>query len=533
MNTKTDNNKEFLAGMLEIKQLVASTMGYYGRTVTMCGGDSRKTYNDGAQIIRQFIPKGELRREAVLRIRDAATATRIAAGDGTSATTVIAATLYEEGLNAIEKGATPRDVVSCFREWAARGAENIAENAIKVQGMPIEQQEKVLASIARVAMKGHAQVADDIGRLVARLGEHGSILAEPSYSGEVEVETIPGFMLAAGAKDESFFNTRNAATYRDALVLMANEHLESFNHQYWAHIMQAWNAECVERQAVVPLVIIAQSFAGSVLSTFTARERTAAAGGGKLPYLLIALNGGDSYDVMEDLSAVIGGTVFDAAKGKRLEDFHGMWTSGKPVFGRAQNVSAYSDRSVLSAEQTVGAALDKEARKDFLAAAIEGAEPSEADGLRRRLANMNGAIGIIRIPMVTETAFSDTQERVEDAYSAAFSSWKYGVLPGCGVGLFDATDLGVPATECEEAWNIAMKAVAVACISNAPAHIVNLWNDADYPKSGQTFDLASGRVVDAVEDGILDSAFAVMEAVKNAVSVVCPILETKYFLFDE
>ena len=205
MSTIIKSHALFAEAIAEMRDLVASTMGPFGAAVMLTRQNQPSLiFRDGAQVIRAHMPADAIKGNAVGRLRDAAEATLKAAGDGTSTTTVLLATLYlsvMEQIEEYEKEGQPvvrRLVADRIVEILGQMEKYLVENAIKVISPDGTINMDLLQKVATISANNDPAIGKVVAELVAQIGSEGSVQVEYSKSGELETEKIPGYVFPGG-----------------------------------------------------------------------------------------------------------------------------------------------------------------------------------------------------------------------------------------------------------------------------------------------------------------------------------------------
>ncbi len=548
MNKIVTDPKLFEDGLREAADLVASTIGPFGGNVSIAGGRERLSFDDGFKAIQAYQPGDVQKMEAVRRIHDALLSQLKSCGDGTSTTTLLLVSLYFEARKLVAAGHRERDVVRAFQALTEQVCEELDKMAIKAtidEGGQEKGNPELLTKVATIAMHGDQKLGKLIGELVADLGRYGMIGAEIGSGNEIEVARSTGYAWKAGVPDEVFFNTHGSARFGESLVLLVNEQCDDIQSPFWNKVLETWQQVSAQENKELGLILISRGAIGSVMSTFA---RATHKSGKRMPMCILkppGENDAECVAMLNDIAAVTGGTVFDKLRGQM-----GKADFVAAQFGRVAGVNATLSNSSLKLMETVNQGfsdLEVGVIRDGLVDGIqiamsENKEDSAFQDLgKKRIANLTGAVATIRFPVVSETQFSELQEQMEDGYRSAMSALD-GVLPGGGKALFWAAsevirkivdpddggetsnlahDTGIAFHEsCCNPFSLLRKDYEVAGIEQLDeAWIVT--------------DLTTGSVGNAVELGILDSLNVVKSALRNAMSVAMPLVNTKRWLVIE
>lgn len=553
MNKIVIHPELFEQGLQEAADLVASTIGPFGGNVSIAGGRERLSFDDGFKAIQAYQPGDVQKMEAVRRIHDALLSQLKSCGDGTSTTTLLLVSLYFEARKLVNAGHRERDVVRAFQALTEQVCEELDKMAIKAT-IDVNGQEKgdpaLLTKVATIAMHGDEKLGRLIGELVADLGRYGMIGAEIGSGSEIEVVRTTGYAWKAGVPDEVFFNTHGSARFGESLVLLVNESCDDIQSPFWNKVLETWQQVCAQEQKELGLILISRGATGSVMSTFA--RATHQKSGKRMPMCILkppGENDAECVAMLNDIAVVTGGAVFDKLRGRiGKADFDAS------QFGRVAGVNATLNNSSLKLMEVFDRGFDTvrvETERDNLVTGIQIAmsENKEDSAFqeygKKRIANLTGAVATIRFPVVSETQFSELQEQMEDGYRSAMSALD-GVLPGGGKALTVSAEKAIKAISVfDKDMSIDVPAeksiIGKGFLDALRVPVFLLYSESKDPDFAVThkdggwyaFDLYTERYGNAVELGILDSLNVVKSALRNAMSVAMPLVNTKRWLVIE
>ena len=544
----------FDAALNDVIDLVAATIGPNGGNVSIAGhgmaralsagqhlqdGEHCLTFDDGKKAVQHYVPYDPIGYEAARRVYDAQLAQIAACGDGTSTTAVLLGAVYAAGKRAVAQGVPERDVIRSFSKLADMTTEYLGSIAKGVGSDVIDAD--LIIKVATLAMHGDKELGATIGGLVAEMGQYGMLSVEPGLGNKVEVSRSTGYAWRKGVVDNVFFNLNGQARFDDCMVVIVNEVCNDAQSPFWQKVFRMWVEEYDRFRAAtgneLGLVLISRGAQGSIMSTFAKQTLR----GHKVPMLLLQCPGDDDKEaglMLGDIAAVTGATVFDSVRGRLANESVVL-----NDIGRIAGVSATAKSTTLKLAEKVSVGLadidadmlrkqriaDIEAEYD-----AEGAKDDMAmqEQKKRRISNLNGGVGIIKVPLSSQTNLSEMSETLEDGYLAATSALD-GVLPGAGKGLYMA---GYYIREMAKRADVDLPSVVCDCFADA-LQIVESLIMGETPRVKQYFDevwlvrdAATGEWGDAVDMGVIDSLNVVKFALRNAMSVAMPLLNTKVLL---
>lgn len=518
MQTITKDHSPVLEGILELRDVVASTFGAAPRNVSITHAGGGASINDGVKVIQliqhadppaqgqmQGAPTSErrqLKQLGVDRVRRAAEATWRTTGDGTTSTALIMAAICKAGWEQIAAGADRYKIAEELKAACAQAVVQLKNMARKYDPAD-EDALKLLTAVAGIAMHGHAW-APKIAELLHELGVDGAFGIEASSKVEdMEVEITSGFRWDAGLYTLEQANTRaGRLELGEALVAVTAGETNTLEQ---LHGVLSCYDRARKNGETRPLVIVAQHLGGNALSTLV-DARTPS--GARVPIYLIKCPPKYGYAVLEDLAAVFGTKIFDAQQGNPASGSVAL-----EMLGRAHKLTA-TDKSSTWMPATDESSLARIAVLEELAKAATG---EEEEALRNRIANLHGKYGVIRMPYTTDTDFGRMREMVEDCYRAVQSAMLHGVLPGCGKALAEIA--------CGD--SSALAAGADEIFGRLYAGRMD-----EIRRGWWTQNVMTGETGDAVDIGVLDNAASVCAALSNAVAEAAELLNTEYFIVN-
>ena len=503
-----------LEGVDILADAVSVTLGPKGRTVVYqtSGGDSRIT-KDGVTVAKEIELEDRLRDVGVRLVREAATRTEKAAGDGTTTATVLARALTREGAKAVAAGMNPMDL--------RRGVDlavSMVVDEIGKQSKRVKTSEEII-QVATVAANNDPEVGAMISRAMEKVGERGVITIEEATGVETELDVVEGMNFDKGYISPYFVTNaeRMAVELDDPYILLHQEKLSSM--QGLLPVLEQVG------QSNKPLLIIAEDVEGEALATLVVNRLR----GGMTVAAAKAPAFGDRRKAMlEDIAILTGGSVISDELGVKLENVT------LDLLGQAGRVEMSKDETVIVDGR--GKKKDIAERCEQLRLQIETTD-SEYDQERfeERLAKLVGGVAVLRVGGDTEIEVKEKKELVDDAMRATRAAVEEGVVAGGGVALLAASRKldRLKGANPDQDRGIAIVRAAI----RAPArHIVeNAGADASFvvgtllEGKGATsgYDAQEGRYRDLVEAGILDPAKVVRTALQDAASIAGLLIVTE------
>jgi chaperonin GroEL len=429
--TFSESAREALSnGVTILSNAVGSTLGPNGRTVIIQQphGDPSST-KDGVTVAKSIALKDELENMGVQLVRQASVKTADQAGDGTSTSTVLAAEIFNAGLEALSEHNSV-DI--------KRGVDLGVKDAVEyLQEMSKEiTDESQLEQIATISANNDEEVGKLIATAMDKVGQDGVITIEESRTGDTYLETVEGMQFSRGYKSPYFVtdnktmsttlekplidNKTMSTTLEKPLILITEERLTKAKDLL--PLLEACSSQNKS------LVIIADDIDGEALSTLVVNKMR-----GILNVVAVkAPEYGDrKKDALSDIAVLTGGQVITKEKGMRLDRMDMEW------LGRARKVTVgKEDTTIVDGGGTEESIIE---RVETIKALIDdSSSPFEIEKLQERLGRLVGGVGVLHVGGHTELEMKEKKDRVEDALHATRAALEEGILPGGGVALVRA-----------------------------------------------------------------------------------------------
>ncbi len=515
-----DARNALLAGIDKLANTVKITMGPKGRNVVL-----DKKYgtplitNDGVTIAKEIELEDASENMGAQLVREVATKTNDAAGDGTTTATLLAQALIHEGMKNVAAGANPIILRKGIQKAVNRAVEALTANAKKVNGS---------SDIARV---GTISAGDDvIGTLIAdameKVTNDGVITVEESKSAETYCEVVEGMQFDRGYLSPYMATDTDKmeAVMDDALVLITDKKIT--NVQDILPVLE----QVVQNGR--KLVIIAEDVEGEALTTLVLNKLR-----GTFSCVAIKAPGfGDRRkEMLRDIAILTGGEVITSELGLELKD------ATIEMCGQARQVKVNKDNTII-----VGGFGDPDMIKARIMQIKSGIETTTSDfdreKLQERLAKLAGGVAVIKVGAATETEMKEKKLRIEDALNATRAAVEEGIVAGGGtafINVIPAVEKLLDTVEGDEKTGVkivlrALEAPVRQISENAGFEgsvVVNNIRAAE--KVGYGFDAYSETYCDMLEAGIVDPAKVTRSALQNAASVAATVLTTEALVVNQ
>ena len=507
-------------GMDILAEAVAVTLGPKGRNVVLEKKfGAPQIVNDGVTIAKEIELEDHIENTGVALIRQAASKTNDAAGDGTTTATVLAHAMVKEGLRNVAAGANAISLKRGIERATGFLVEKIAEHS-----RPVEDS-KAIAQVGSISAGNDEEVGQMIASAMDKVGKEGVISLEEGKSMTTELEVTEGMRFDKGYISPYFATDteRMEAVLEEPLILITDKKIGLV--QDLVPVL-----EQVAR-AGRPLLIIAEDIEKEALATLVVNRLR-----GILNVAAVKAPGfGDRRKAMlEDLAVLTGGQLITEDAGLKLE------TTKLEQLGKARRVTITKDSTTLVAE---GNEAQVKARVEQIRRQMEDTDSSyDKEKLQERLAKLAGGVAVIKVGAATETEMKDRKLRLEDAINATKAAVEEGIVPGGG------TTLAHLAPQLEE-WATAnlkgeelIGSQIVARSLTAPLKRIaeNAGKNgaviAEYVKSKDFnvgYNAAIDEYVDMFEAGIVDPAKVTRSALQNAASIAAMVLTTECIIVDK
>ena len=516
-----DARKALCAGIDTLANTVKITLGPKGRNVVLGKKFGAPVItNDGVTIAKEIELKDEFENMGAQLVREVATKTNDAAGDGTTTATVLAQAMVNEGMKNVTAGANPMDIRRGMSKAVTTAVETIKAHSQKV---------KDSNDIARV---GTISAGDpEIGRLIAEAMEKvtsdGVItIEENKTTAETYNEIVEGMQFDRG------YLTPYMVTDTDKMVADLDNAAILITDKKISVIQDLVPLLEQVMQNGMKLLIVAEDIEGEALSTLIVNRLR-----GTLNVVAVKAPGfGDRRkEMLQDIAVLTGGQVISEELGLTLKD------ATVDMLGRARQVKVTKENTII-----VDGMGDKQAIADRVAQIRNqiGLTTSEYDKekLQERLAKMAGGVAVIKVGAATETEMKEKKLRIEDALNATKAAVEEGIVAGGGtiyVNVIPAVTALLNEVEGDEKTGVQIVAKAleepirqIAANAGLDGSVI-LEKVRTSGKNGYGFDAYKEEYCDMIASGIVDPAKVTRSALENAASVSGMVLTTESLVADK
>lgn len=505
--------KALRVGIDILADSVKVTLGPKGRNVVLDKSfGPPQVCSDGVTIAKEIELPDAFENMGAQLLKEAATKTNDAAGDGTTTSVVLAQAIINEGFKNVTAGADPMAI--------KRGIEKAVASVVsEVQGMAqvVETRERI-GQVASLSAHEEA-IGETIAEAMEKVGKDGVITVEESKGLTDDIEYVDGMQIDRGYISPYFITNpdRMESVMEDPTVIITDKKISAV-----ADMLPA--LEKLLQVGKKNVVIIAEDVDGEALATLVVNKLR-----GTLSVLAIKAPGfGDRRKAMlEDIAILTGGTVISEETGQKLD------AATIEDFGSARTITATKDEATIVEGKGSEDAI--QGRITQIKAQIEDTTSEfDREKLQERMAKLSGGVAVIKVGAATEIELKERKARVEDALSATRSAVEEGIVPGGGVALVRAgrgleSLTGIPADE-QVGVNIIRHALdqpLKLIVENAGFEGAVVLNQVKQQADDYGYDADIGEYGPMMERGIVDPVKVTRSALQNAASVAAMVLTTE------
>jgi chaperonin GroEL len=508
-----------LRGVQTLSEAVAVTLGPKGRNVVIEKSWGSPTITkDGVTVAKEIELEAKFENMGAQMVREVASQTSDKAGDGTTTATVLARSIYEEGLRLVAAGHNPMDL-----KRGIDAAVEVVVGELKKLSKPTEGK-KDIAQVGTISANGDETIGNIIAEAMDKVGKEGVITVEEAKGLETTLDVVEGMQFDRGYVSPYFVTNpdRMEAVIEDAYLLITEKKISAM-----ADLVPV--LEQVARSGK-PLLIVAEDVDGEALATLVVNKLR-----GTLQVCAVKAPGfGDRRkEMLKDLSVLTGGQVVAEELGIKLEQIT------LKELGRAKRITIDKDNTTVV--DGAGKKADIEARIKVIRAQIEETTSDyDREKLQERLAKLVGGVAVIHVGAATETEMKEKKARVEDALHATRAAVEEGIVPGGGVAylrsLAALKKLSVPEGDRRFGVEIVRRALegpARRIAENAGVEGAVVVAKILDGKGAFGFNAASEVYEDLEKAGVIDPTKVSRTALQNAASVASLLLTTEAMIADK
>ena len=509
--------EKILHGVNVLADAVTVTLGPKGRNVVLEKSYGAPTVTkDGVTVAKEIQLEDRFENMGAQLIKEVASKTSDVAGDGTTTATVLARSIYTEGMKMVAAGHDPMSL--------KRGIDRAVESVVsELKGLskPTKDRREI-AQVGTISANNDPTIGDIIAEAMEKVGKEGVITVEEAKGLETTLEVVEGMQFDRGYLSPYFVTDpeRMEAKLEDAYVLIHEKKISSMKDLLPI-------LESIAKTGK-PFLLVSEDVEGEALATLVVNKLR-----GTLACTAVKAPGfGDRRKAMlEDIAIVTGGKVIVEELGIKLENVT------LQDLGRAKRIVVDKDNTTLI--DGAGKKADIEGRiKQIRAQIDETTSDYDREKLQERLAKLVGGVAVIRVGAATEIEMKEKKARVEDALHATRAAVEEGVVPGGGVALIRALSAldNLRASEDEKAGigiiGKALEDPARWIATNAGWEGSVVVDKIKNNKGSFGFNAASEEFEDLMKAGIMDPTKVVRSALQNAASVAGLLLTTECIIAE-
>jgi chaperonin GroEL len=507
-----------LKGVQKLARAVVATLGPKGRNVVIDKKFGSPTVTkDGVTVAKEIELEDPYENMGAQMVREVASKTSDAAGDGTTTATVLAEAIYREGLKYVTSGANPIGIQRGINKAVEAAVGQLDKIAKKVKD------KEEIKQVATVSANWDTTIGEIIADAMDKVGKDGTITVEEAKSIETTLDVVEGMQFDKGYLSPYFVTSADTmeAKLEDAYILNYEKKISNLKDLL----------PILEKVAKTskPLLIIAEEVEGEALATLVVNKLR-----GTINVCAVKAPGfGDRRKaMMEDIAVLTGGKCITEDLGIKLE------TIGLEDLGRAKSIVV--DKENTTIVEGYGKSSEIQGRVNQIRRQIdETTSDYDREKLQERLAKLAGGVAVINVGAQTETEMKEKKARVEDALHATRAAVEEGIVAGGGVALIRciaAIETVKGANDDEQIGvDIIRRAVEGplrSLAANAGVEGSLIVQEVKKRKGNEGYNVATGEYEDLVKAGVVDPKKVTRTALQNAASIAGLLLTTECLITD-
>jgi len=504
--------QSIMRGVDQLANTVKATLGPRGRNIVLDRKFGSPTITkDGVTVAKEIDLKDPLENMGAQMVKEVASKTSDVAGDGTTTATVLAQSIYKEGLKMVAAGANP----TLIKKGIDKG---VAEVVKGLDGIKQDVSGKMIAQVGAISANNDISIGEIIAEAMEKVGKDGVITVEEGKSLDTVLEFVEGMQFDRGFLSPYFVTDaeRMVAEIENPHILLYDKKLSNLREMLplLEQVAKAGN----------PMVIIAEDIEGEALATLVFNKIR-----GILNVVAVKAPGfGDRRKAMlEDIAILTGGQVVSEELGMKLENVT------IEHLGSARKVVV--DKENTTIVEGAGTDANIKGRISQIKKQIEDTSSDyDKEKLQERLAKLSGGVAVIRVGAATETELKEKKARVEDAMHATKAAVEEGIVPGGGIALLKSIetlqkmkldgDMQLGINILTKAMEAPLRQIVVNS-GHEGATVVEKVRTSKDKNFG--FDALNEEYTDLINAGIIDPKKVVRIALQNASSVAGLLLTTE------
>jgi chaperonin GroEL len=513
-----DARQLMINGVNILADAVKVTLGPKGRNVILDKSYGSPTITkDGVSVAKEIELENKFENMGAQMVKEVASNTSDAAGDGTTTATVLAQAILREGMKAVAAGMNPMDLKRGIDKAVTAAVEEL-----KRMSSPCND-DKAIAQVGTISANSDSSVGTIIAEAMQKVGKEGVITVEDGSGFENELDVVEGMQFDRGYLSPYFVTDQQTMTaeLESPYILLFDKKIS--NIRELLPVLEG------VAKASRPLLIVCEDVEGEALATLVVNSMR-----GIVKVCAVKAPGfGDRRKAMlEDIAVLTGGTVISEEVGLSLEKVT------LEDLGQAKKISISKENTIII--DGAGKATDITARVEQVRSQIENSSSDyDKEKLQERVAKLAGGVAVIKVGAATEMEMKEKKARVEDALHATRAAVEEGVVAGGGVALVraegslgelkgDNYDQNVGITLLRRAMEEPLRQI----VTNAGDEASVVLNNVAAGKGNYGYNAATGEYGDMIAMGILDPTKVTRTALQNAGSVAGLMLTTEAMISE-
>ncbi len=506
-----------LRGVSKLARAVSATLGPKGRNVVLDKKYGSPTVTkDGVTVAKEIELEDPYENMGAQMVREVASKTSDAAGDGTTTATVLAEAIYREGLKNVTAGASPISLQRGIQKAVDAAVEQLAKISKKVKD------KEEIKQVATVSANWDTTIGEIIADAMDKVGKDGTITVEEAKSIETTLDVVEGMQFDKGYLSPYFVTNADSMECKldEAYVLIYEKKISSLKDLL----------PILEKTAKTgkPLLIICEEVEGEALATLVVNKLR-----GTLNICAVKAPGfGDRRkSMLEDIAILTGGKCITEDLGIKLESLE------LADLGRAKSIVV--DKENTTIVEGYGKSSEIQGRVNQIRRQIEETTSDyDREKLQERLAKLAGGVAVINVGAATESEMKEKKARVEDALHATRAAVEEGIVPGGGVALLRclaAIEAVKPGGDEQIGVDIVKRAIEAplrALAFNAGVEGSIIVQEVKKRKGAEGYNVATGEYVDLLKAGVVDPKKVTRTALQNASSIAGLLLTTECLITE-
>ena len=509
--------QKILAGVEKLSNAVTSTLGPSGRNVILDKKfGSPQITKDGVTVAKEIELPDPFENMGAQMVKEVASKTNDVAGDGTTTATLLAESIYREGLKNLTAGANAMALKRGIDKATAAVVDAIAKQSKKAKTAD------EIAQVATLSANGDEEIGKMISEAMDKVGKEGTITVEEAKTLESSLDVVEGMQFDKGYLSPYFVTNPDAmeCELEDPFILLFEKKISSL--QDMLPLLQQ------VAKSGRPLMIIAEDVEGEALATLVVNKLR-----GTFSVCAVKAPGfGDRRKaILEDIAILTGGKLISEDIGIKLENVT------IDMLGRAKKVVVDKDNTTVV--EGLGKSADIKARVEQLKRQIEETTSDyDREKLQERLAKLAGGVALIKVGAATEAAMKEKKDRVDDALHATRAAVEEGIVPGGGVAYLRAQKaIDALKLDGDEAVGASIIARAIEAplrklVNNAGQEAALVIANVKKATGTNGYNVRTGEYADMLKAGIVDPAKVTRSALQNAASIAGLLLTTDCMVTD-